>query len=184
MYTKTYTKEYTKMTPKHKAKTASPQLINNEGYMTRIWSSISHVASSDPKCFHYTLTCLIDDSRAWVAFLQYTLRLQLEFSIWFHLQYKTVNQMINILNILLKQWYMENIIEFHFRRQCKSIGYMPNPLNDTEGSTKPWCHLGTRSNPQGALLWFDVLVHLFPNVELLEQHVSICITLLPILCCH
>jgi len=35
-------------------------------------------------------------------FLQYTLRLQLEFSISFHLQNRLVNHMINILNILLK----------------------------------------------------------------------------------
>ena len=34
--------------------------------------------------------------------LQYALRLWLEFSIWFHLQYKPVNHMINIFNILLK----------------------------------------------------------------------------------
>jgi len=36
-------------------------------------------------------------------FLQYALRLRLEFSIWLHLQYRLVNHMINIFNILIKQ---------------------------------------------------------------------------------
>ena len=115
-------------------------------------------------------------------FLQYTFRLQLEFSIWFHLQYRPVNHMINISNILLKERYMENITDFHYWRQCKSIGYWPNPLNDTEVSTKPWCQRGTWSNLQEALLRFHAQVHMFPNLELLEQLVSICIALLPILC--
>jgi len=91
--------------------------------------------------------------------------------------------MINILNVLLKKRYLENIMDFHCWRKCKSIGYWANPLNDTEGSTKQWCQLGTRSNPQGALLRLDAQVHLFPNLELFQQTVVICITLVPILWC-
>ena len=45
--------------------------------------------------------------------LQYTLKFWLELSIWLHLQYRPVNHMINIFNILLKKWHMENIMEFH-----------------------------------------------------------------------
>ena len=48
--------------PKHIPKTytkISAQLENKKGYIARIWSTISHVASSSPKCFHCTLTCPI-----------------------------------------------------------------------------------------------------------------------------
>ena len=30
-----------------------------------------------------------------------------------------------------------------------------DPLNDPEGSTNPWCQLGTQSNPKGDLLGLD-----------------------------
>lgn len=76
-------------------------------------------------------------------FLLYTLRLQLEFLIWFHLHYKPSNHMINIFNILLKKWHMENVKDFHCQRKWNLIGYWPNPLNNTEGSTKLWCQLAT-----------------------------------------
>lgn len=51
----TYTKNITsKYIPKK-----FTQLVNREWYIAHIWSVISHVASSGPKCFHYTLTCSI-----------------------------------------------------------------------------------------------------------------------------
>ena len=74
------------------------------------------------------LDCLVPKHEH--LFLQYTLRLRLEFSIWFHLQYKPVNHMIIIFNILHKKLHMENIMDFHCQRHCKLIGYWPNPLND------------------------------------------------------
>ena len=48
--------------------------------------------------------------------LQYALRLQMEFSFWFQLQYRTINDMIKLLYISFKQKNMENTMDFHYWR--------------------------------------------------------------------
>ena len=40
-------------------KTHLPSPQNNEGYITHIWSTIYHVASSGPTCSQWNLTCSI-----------------------------------------------------------------------------------------------------------------------------
>jgi len=58
----THTKTSVKHVPniyQHQTKTALPQPTSNEGWSVCIWSAFSHVASSGPKCFHFTLASSI-----------------------------------------------------------------------------------------------------------------------------
>ena len=59
---------YQTITPKHISRKFT-QPVNKEGYIARIWSTISHVASLGPKCFHCTLNCLISRFGSMSTFL-------------------------------------------------------------------------------------------------------------------
>jgi len=61
------------------------QPTNEEGYIARIWSTISHVASLDPKWFQCTLTCSITRFRS-MSFFRCKMHWGYSWSsLWFHL---------------------------------------------------------------------------------------------------
>ena len=138
---------YKNIIPKHVRKTYTfARPVNREGYMAYILSTISHVASSGPKCFHYTLTCLISRFHSMSTFF-YKIECG---SSWNSPTCSTcnINQSITwstYLTYLLSNdiW---NIMEFHCGRKCKSIDHRSDLLNDPERSTKSRCHLCRWSN--------------------------------------
>jgi len=98
----------------------STQLVNREGYIAHIWSTISHVASSGPKYFHFTLTSSIALFQSMICF-----RYKMNWgSRWNYPSGSTCNTnqwITNILHVSFKQSNMKNIMDFHYRRQCKLV---------------------------------------------------------------
>ena len=108
--------------------------------------------------------------------------LRLKLSLWFHLNHSPINNIVRVINILIKHWNMKYIVDLEISWKCKLIGHWPI-LYKTSNSPQ---YIGA------SFVHFPSFKKLFlvslsdthvPQLQLIMQPFSIRITFISVLSC-